>query len=500
MFALFKFTDSNSFLLIIIGILIISVSTSLNFWFFPKIDEVIKSHILEDLQQLLSVEYESIETYYKLFLDGLITEERAKELTKQYVEASFYGPDKQNYFFIFSLDGTLIAHPYRKEDVGKNYLDVDDKIFQNAAERILTAAKSGKSFAEYEFYKYGSQIIEPKISAIRILEPWGWIIGTGYYELEILSNIKAVKSQFSTIIFILFAIITFTYILFVVQNIKTTKERTQLLKKLQIERDRLKTLIEINPNPVALYDENGTVILQNKAFEKLSEMEGVKTKILNYLKEAGCKESQKTFTEINIQTSSGRKWFKVECETLGEENNGFIGKMVILIDITKEKLEAILWQEKAYQDQLTQVGNRRLLEAIIESDTNLGETFVVVMIDLDNFKQINDTCGHTVGDEILVYFSKVIKNSTRKNAIIIRYGGDEFTIIIPESNEGAAQRVIERLEDRLKTPIHLDGEHFSLSFSYGIAVYPKDGKDIKTLIEIADKRLYEAKYLKKKTT
>ncbi|WP_448374542.1 diguanylate cyclase domain-containing protein [Fervidobacterium sp.] len=497
---MFKFTSYNSFLLIIIGVLIISVSTSLNFWFFPKIDEVIKSYILEDLRQLISVEYESIETYYKLFLDGLITEERAKELTKQHVEASFYGSNKQNYFFIFSLDGTLIAHPYRKEDVGKNYLDVDDKVFQNAVERILMAAKAGKTFAEYEFYKYGSKIVEQKISAIKVFERWGWIIGTGYYELEIVSNIKAVKSQFSSIISILFAIIIFTYVFFVVQNIKTTKERTQLLKKIQTERDRLKTLIEINPNPVALYDVNGTVILQNRAFEKLNETEDVKTNQINYLKEAVCKGSQKTFTEINVLTPLGRKWFKVECETLSDENNEFIGKMVILTDITKEKLEAILWQEKAYQDQLTQVGNRRLLEALIESDTDLGETFVVIMIDLDNFKQINDTYGHTVGDEILVYFSKVIKNSTRKDAIIIRYGGDEFTIIIPESNKGAAQRVIERLEDRLKTPIDLDGEDFRLSFSYGIAVCPKDGEDIKTLIEVADKRLYEAKHLKKKTT
>lgn len=117
------------------------------------------------------------------------------------------------------------------------------------------------------------------------------------------------------------------------------------------------------------------------------------------------------------------------------------------------------------------------------------------MLDLDNFKTVNDEMGHPEGDKLLQETGEILKNEFRTNDIVARLGGDEFLIFAPELEnisliEEKAKSICKKLNRTLTAP---DGSKIETSTSVGIAIFPKDGEDDDTLYENADKALYEAK-------
>ncbi len=136
-------------------------------------------------------------------------------------------------------------------------------------------------------------------------------------------------------------------------------------------------------------------------------------------------------------------------------------------------------------DPLTKVYNRYFLEHHLESIFNLYSVKSMAMIDIDDFKKINDTYGHIVGDEILHHFATTIKNSIRKSDFVIRYGGEEFLIFMPNTTKMEAYVVLNKIKNNLK-PF----ENISYTFSAGIS---DEGDEMAEMINIADKRLYKAK-------
>jgi diguanylate cyclase (GGDEF)-like protein len=121
----------------------------------------------------------------------------------------------------------------------------------------------------------------------------------------------------------------------------------------------------------------------------------------------------------------------------------------------------------------------------------------VMLLDLDNFKAINDTLGHAWGDRVLVEVAQRLQNCVRKSDSVARLGGDEFTIIL----EGVANRqncelVANKVLQTISQPFELDGRNFILGTSIGISVYPMDGEDGETLLKHADVAMYRAKQTK----
>lgn len=179
-------------------------------------------------------------------------------------------------------------------------------------------------------------------------------------------------------------------------------------------------------------------------------------------------------------------------------------KLILLAieDITERKgLEEKL-KVLASHDELTGCVNFRsimeLLENEIARSRRYHKKFGVIMMDIDYFKRINDKHGHLAGNDALAIFSKVVINSVRSIDTVGRYGGEEFLIILPESDERQVLTVMKRIRDNLaRTKIpspHLKkGQEFTLEFSAGIAVFPRDAKDLKELIWFADSALLKAK-------
>jgi len=119
------------------------------------------------------------------------------------------------------------------------------------------------------------------------------------------------------------------------------------------------------------------------------------------------------------------------------------------------------------------------------------------MFDVDDFKQINDNHGHVVGDLVLKEFAQRLSQSVRKDTVLIRYGGDEFIAIVPNIDTEGALRIVRRFQENLKQKFGVSDTTLVLSSSVGISEFPRDGYDLRSLIDLADKRLYKAKALGK---
>ncbi len=173
-----------------------------------------------------------------------------------------------------------------------------------------------------------------------------------------------------------------------------------------------------------------------------------------------------------------------------------IEEFVVRINRQLERKQAI--DNVMLIDELTRVYNRKFLpqtyERFVSSLNRRREPFCLVLVDLDHFKKVNDTYGHIVGDEVLSTFADTVRKRLRINDIIIRYGGEEFIILLPETRGKEAKLVLERiLKEFSNIPFEVNGEEFYCSFSSGIHEVHSNETDMKKNIEIADGALYEAK-------
>lgn len=171
-----------------------------------------------------------------------------------------------------------------------------------------------------------------------------------------------------------------------------------------------------------------------------------------------------------------------------------LGKFALTFNTMADKLEEI-----ATRDSLTGLLNKkeilRILEAELERAQRHEENVSVMMLDLDYFKDINDTYGHQTGDDVLVAAARMIEKHVRGIDYVGRYGGEEFLIVLPATSRVESSEIAERIRRSLETtPIAVSkSEHVHLTISIGMAIYPGDSEEQQTLLSYADQALYHAK-------
>ncbi len=152
----------------------------------------------------------------------------------------------------------------------------------------------------------------------------------------------------------------------------------------------------------------------------------------------------------------------------------------------------------AYRDPLTNLANRALFERLLDNQTAAskknGNKLAVLFVDLNDFKEVNDTLGHAMGDRLLQSVAARLQENLRKNDVVSRLGGDEFTILLSDidSAENALQ-VTQKLRGVFQTPFLVDGHELKVQPSIGISVFPDDGIEPKELMNKADTAMYHAK-------
>lgn len=170
----------------------------------------------------------------------------------------------------------------------------------------------------------------------------------------------------------------------------------------------------------------------------------------------------------------------------------------IFLDITERKQHEEKMEHLANFDQLTDLPNRNLLndrmEQVIAAIDRRGGNAAVLFIDLDHFKQINDSLGHDLGDELLKQLTQRLHTCLRRSDTLARFGGDEFVVLLTDVKDGGeAAMVAEKMLTALKEPIDVSGHSLHVAISIGIALCPDDGVEIVSLLRNADLAMYRAK-------
>lgn len=273
------------------------------------------------------------------------------------------------------------------------------------------------------------------------------------------------------------------------------------------------TVFQASPEAIIITDGNNKIIAVNPAFTKITQYEaheaiGQDPKLLNSGQQGkefyhAMWNSIQTLGswqgEIVNRRKSGElysEWLTIN--TVRDENGGVRQRIAIFSDITdKKRSEEIIWRQANY-DVLTGLPNRRLFhDRLIQEMKREGrehQSLALMFIDLDHFKEVNDTLGHEAGDNLLVQASKRIAGCIRESDTLARLGGDEFTIILPGLSDP------KRLGTLADTIIHVLAKPFMLhdttayvSASIGITLYPEDADDVSSLLKNADQAMYVSK-------
>jgi diguanylate cyclase (GGDEF)-like protein/PAS domain S-box-containing protein len=181
-----------------------------------------------------------------------------------------------------------------------------------------------------------------------------------------------------------------------------------------------------------------------------------------------------------------------------DEKENICGLVLVLHDLTERKRYEEKLRYNAVTDHLTALPNRflffdRLNMALAQAQRDF-QKLGVLMLDLDNFKKVNDTHGHNVGDQLLKAVADRLVGMFRKGDTIARWGGDEFILLLPEIRQAeVAKNVADRILASFNRPFELDGLKITITASIGVAIFADDGSDADTLIKNADIAMYHAK-------
>jgi diguanylate cyclase (GGDEF)-like protein len=203
--------------------------------------------------------------------------------------------------------------------------------------------------------------------------------------------------------------------------------------------------------------------------------------------------------DIRIVTQCGKmRWIKHICAPVTDENGDNIGVRASNIDITTQKDHQNQVYQMAYFDSLTQLPNRRLCEkslcSLIESAKINNDVFCVMFVDLDRFKNINDSFGHRFGDDLLVVISQVISNQCNRQCEVYRFTGDQFVLLCPQvKTRTQASDFAKNIIQRIECPIIIDDITIYMSANIGVAYYPEDGADFDHLVKNADISISKSK-------
>ena len=208
------------------------------------------------------------------------------------------------------------------------------------------------------------------------------------------------------------------------------------------------------------------------------------------------KDPGKGVVEYRMPDEDGRyRWYRLNYASF-DKNDRIIRMVGSAKDITEEKLEQERLRTEAERDGMTGLMNKTAMQLSVAAQltrSEFNDCHALFMIDTDNFKSVNDTLGHGIGDDTIKFVADSIRNVFRDTDYIGRMGGDEFMVLMSHTTPDVAAERAKRLNDKIRSDVTDGKESVHISCSIGIAFYAKDGEDYDTLFRAADNALYEAK-------
>lgn len=280
-------------------------------------------------------------------------------------------------------------------------------------------------------------------------------------------------------------------------------------------------VLDALPQHIALLDRQGTILFVNRAWRIFAEENGGELSRLcegtSYLAacdgatpegrseglafaEAVRKVLAGKLDEFSMEyecSSPGRpRWFVAHVSRLS--GGRAVNAVISHEDVTTLKLAEEAANQLAHFDPLTRLPNRLLLEdrlqqALVHAERD-AQQVAILFLDLDRFKQVNDTLGHDAGDQLLKAVAKRLRSCVRRSDTVARLGGDEFVMVLyPVLKMRHVEAVAEKIQGLLAEPYLIAGQEIESTVSVGISVYPNDGETVAALLRNADLAMYRAK-------
>ncbi len=345
---------------------------------------------------------------------------------------------KDGYLFVYDFNGVNLMHPILPKLIGKNLIDLKDKNGVFIIKELIDVSKNRDGgFVEYIWNKPSINKDAQKLGYAMSISSFKWMIGTGVYVDEI--------------------------------NTILLEKQKNLDKKIKSDIYQIIFIL-------------ASIMLATIAFIELWNL-----KLRNSFRE---------FTEFFQKAS-------IENIHLSEEKVNFeeFKKLTHLANdmvTSRENIETQL-KEQAYRDPLTQSYNRRYFYEVSSELLHLAQRdktpLSIIMIDIDKFKNINDTYGHIIGDEVIILVAKTLEYLVRKSDIVARFGGEEFTIILPKSDITQTRLIAEKIRSTIEDEILKINKHkIKFTISLGISEFDYvNNKTLENILDSADKALYNAK-------
>jgi diguanylate cyclase (GGDEF)-like protein/PAS domain S-box-containing protein len=296
--------------------------------------------------------------------------------------------------------------------------------------------------------------------------------------------------------------------------VSVTRDITELeaeKSRLKVTEQRYRSIVDHNLDGVILATHLGNIIDANPASEILSgyTVDELKMKsIFDFVDESDVDKFREfiehSLSGVSLETldfrmiNRNKRKITVHLKTVPLTiHNKITGIYMIFRDITEQATNAETIKYMAFHDQLTGLYNRRALLRDLDlllnySESNKEEPFSLLSIDIDRFKQLNDSLGHFAGDQILIKIAERLSVDRTDEYKVYRQGGDEFIVLL-KGNRQSANQLAQLILNRFAKSFYLDSHEYYISPSIGLSMYPQDGKDAETLIKNADEALFRVK-------
>lgn len=425
---------------------------------------------------------------------GVYEEDMLAELQKRiYSRLIDYYRNSETYIFVTDYDGIARVHSNSSllgSDMTIHLDNNKDPIHQKFMELITSR---GSGYLTYPFKEKNSDIISEKISYIEKLgDKWDAYIGMGFHTRDLEIEMKNYEKQFQQHHYIEFLLFLLLFTLMSLSMIFLIR-RGNRLQRLYLRQEELifEELFELSPEAVMIISNKGEILFKNRHTKRIF---GEK------LKEAISHDGRLIYEHVDqhiikVVNDKGREYYvDYRLDSIIYHNSDSL--VYFLSDITKSYTKSTMFMQQALYDELTGLPNRRkLVNDIDDLESTNNFPVVLVMLDLDHFKIVNDTYGHDMGDQILKILADVTNNRLRESDEMYRYGGEEFIILLENINLELAANVLNFLNSSFTKKCQ-DLYEIEITFSAGAVLTASDELDINTLdslIKEADKLLYKAK-------
>jgi diguanylate cyclase (GGDEF)-like protein len=562
---------------------VILIDAVILLYFLPLMEKRMLDGDKDDLKHVVDVAHSLLAEYNRQVEAELMPMYEARVRASLDIRSLRYG--EKEYFWINDLTPKMIMHPIKPELEGTSLTDFRDVhgtyLFK---EFVRVCKEKGGGFVEYMWPKPGESVPVPKISYVRLFEPWGWVIGSGIYVDDVKAEMKRLQEQV-LIGTLLFFAVTLSLAAAVgagitrpvkkviagLREISDGREDTALTERIAItstdeigelirEFNRLlesisrvatfKRVIDEDDSLEDVYLRLGDVFTGELGFRECTIYEvrnGGNTMETAYplvQSESGfpcnpeilgncdlCKTKRtghvvtsldfpRICKQFNVSSGLGHYCIPLTIgdgviaviqflfvpsapgESGGEPIAGRISRAQQYIKGSLSVIEAKRLMKKlhdsALKDPLTSLHNRRFLneclDKMVAGTLRRGKGVGLIMCDLDYFKQVNDMHGHDAGDAVLRDTAEILRTSVRDADLVVRFGGEEFLVLLLDIEAGTAATVGEKIRKQVETAtFKIPGGTLKKTISLGTSEFPQNSENIWQAIKFADVALYKAK-------